>query len=142
MRQFTAVQILNVTSFILCSRMGDIYELLSYMFAKDLCRHQLPIARDRCAPKLLQLYPQFAELGEKAKAVPKDNFFVGIQLVLDEFTAQYGNVFDVPTLTEAESSVFLDALIEEKFRQGKVLQIDPSDPNAVDRIKLEITFGQ
>ncbi len=140
MCEFTAVQVLNITSGVLCSEIGDVYEVLSYMFQKEMYTYQLPIASRPCSAKLLELYPQFSELGDKVKVQCEfgDEFVAKIQPILAGFIAQHGNSFSVPILNYSESDVFLDRLIEKKMRQGRLLTVDPNDPLTAERIILEL----
>jgi hypothetical protein len=44
------------------SGMKGIYNILSYMKGVNLYTHQLPAARDECKPRILEQYPQLANV--------------------------------------------------------------------------------
>lgn len=109
MRIFTAVQILNVTSGILCSNM---YDIQSYMFGESLFTHQLPVAQKICKAKLITIYPEFVLLRKRVAEVPKDNFLENIKPLLNDFIVRHGNNFAVPTLADEETNIDLDSLLK------------------------------
>jgi hypothetical protein len=71
---------------------GGVYEILNHMTGQSLFTHQLPEASRKCAPVLMQAFPQLAgiDLGE----VTPQNY----EQKLDEQIAVHGDSFDCPTL--------------------------------------------
>lgn len=63
-RSFHLGDVLSVTTGYLVAPRGieAIYDLLSFMTGDDLFTHQLPRAREECAPDLLRQYPDLAEV--------------------------------------------------------------------------------
>ena len=74
MRTFDLGDVLSITTGKLVSprHIEGVYDILNYMTRDNLFTHQLPRARQECAPWLLRQHPQLAEVD--AESVTPDNF--------------------------------------------------------------------
>lgn len=120
-RQFHLGDVLTVvTGRLLAPRgMAAVYDILCYMTQDDLYTHQLPRAREECAPDLLRQHPHLAEvtLGE----VSPDN----VTQVLEGLSAEYGETLPVTPLPPHVHE-YIDPASElaEKVHPGRVIHVN------------------
>ena len=136
--KFTTVKILNITSGVLCSNMDDIYEVLQYMTQNQLLHTmQLPEAADKCKPVILEKYPCFISFSKNIKGMEYKDLKENFSKLMSEFETINGSEFELPQLPPAN----YDEGVETFMRNGgKVIQVDPTAPQAVEKLLLEINY--
>lgn len=60
-KNFSFLQVLNLTSGRLVTTLDDIYNLLNYLTGDNLFTHQLPIANNCVSPLIIKKYPVFSD---------------------------------------------------------------------------------
>lgn len=100
-KQVNLRQLLNCTSFYLCSSMDDIYDVLNFMSADNLYTHQLPRVAEEVRPYLIEQHPFLEEASaklrrdweaHKAAGTSTQEIFYGL---LDALDAEYGTEFTI-----------------------------------------------
>lgn len=95
-RHFTLAQILNVTTGILCTKIGDVYELLDFMTGDSLMTHQLGRGSDQVRPYIFNRHPQLR--GITADMVSGKEY----KSKVEKLVKVYGNDFGLYPIADGE----------------------------------------
>lgn len=121
-KQFHLGDVLSVTTGRLLSPrlMDGIYDILNFMTDDNLFTHQLPRARQECAPILLQQHPQLANI--VIPDITPDNF----NAVIEQLCAEHGEFLLVSKLPP-HAHEYIDPLSEaaEKIHPSKIAIVIP-----------------
>jgi len=116
--------ILSVTTDKLMSPrlMDGVYDILNFMTGENLFTHQLPRARDVCAPYLLKQWPAIAEAN--CDGVNLENW----RERLDQLAVKYGEELEVEPLPKGVY-IPIDPITEAEVMMG--------DPSKVIVLKVD-----
>ncbi len=85
-RKFDLGTVLSITTGVLLTNIGNVYEILNYMTGDNLFTHQLPRASRECEPVILRQHPQLAEVD--ASGVNTTNWREFLDQQIERFGAE------------------------------------------------------
>ena len=94
-RKFHIGTILSITDghLLAPNKMVDVYDILNFMTGDKLFTHQLPRAREECAPHLLQKHPQLAVFD--GNDITTSNYQEALEKAIEQF-GEYMQVESLP----------------------------------------------
>lgn len=104
-KKFDLGTVLSITTSVLLTDIGNVYEILNYMTGDDIYTHQIPRALDECAPAILKQFPQLQEIDTESVGEENWNEF------LSDNVKKYGNEFEIKPLDVSEHQ-FINPLTE------------------------------
>jgi len=122
-KKFHLGDVLSITGEKLVSPrlMEGVYDILNYMTGENLFTHQLPRARDVCAPYLVKQFPQLAKAG--CESINEKNW----KECLTSLVRQFGETLEVEPLPKG-AYTYIDPITEAENMV--------SDPSKVIVIKV------
>jgi hypothetical protein len=124
-KTFPLASVLSVTTGVLLCDIGKLYEILNFMTGDNLFTHQLPRARNECAPYLCEEFPALATID--TSQVTEDNW----KAWLSQQIEQHGEYMEVVPLPEHRHE-FIDPISElaETVHPSKICVIKTGDSAA------------
>lgn len=107
-KQFDLGAILNITTGILFTSMGDVYEVLNYLTGDSIFIHQIPRVMDAAKPYVLSLHPELEGVGVGVAI----NSFEDAKAFVDEQKKIYGNKLSLTPMSKTDGYSHVDPIEE------------------------------
>lgn len=85
--KFPLNQVLTITTGRLLCDIGDVYGILNFLTGDNLFTHQLPRGVEFCQPKILEQYPELAEVDDSG--VTSENWREWLDKMKSKLPAEY-----------------------------------------------------